>query len=442
MSLCKRLICLGGFLLSMSGLAGVVTDAEHKTPESFIYTVGSTVTTSPYIGIRSAYDAQDLIVNLPTMNEDLRLLKQRQSLKQRLGDLNLPYANRPLLEISGDVIGQIGYHESFASRSMHDIDLTGARLDFLAEVGPWAFGYVSLDYDNSFLDSALKGSGQRIANSNVYLKRGFLTVGDLDVSPVYFSLGQMFVPFGRYSTALVTAPLTGAIGRTNARAALLGVSYEAFYGSVYAFNGESDVASTGINQWGVNAGFEYQEDCLSFEGGAGLIGNIADAPKFQNTGRYSGFMGFGAAYEYEQLQHRVPAYDLHGKVKYDCAALTVEYIDSTRSFDEADLTYNGQGARPRALHIEGSYAFPLMSKGVLLAAAYSRSWESLALNLPKHSFIVALNSALFKNSIASLEYRHDCNYSSGDTASGAGMAEVASPGGSRNSVVFQMGIYY
>jgi len=418
--------------------------SNNTSPNSHIYTQGSTVTTSPLIGVRSSYDASDLIVNMPSMNEDLRFLQQRQTLKKELCCNQLPNAARPILELSGDVVGQVSYQDPFEGHSTHNIDLTGARFDVLAEISRWVLGYISLDYDNNNLDAVLSGSGSRISNSRIFLKRGFLTIGDLDAFPAYFSLGQMFVPFGRYASFIVSSPVTVSIAQTNARALLIGVATNGFYGSTYAFKGDSDVASTGINQWGVNAGYVYNCDGINVEIGAGYIANIADSTGMQFTGNSLGFEGFAKDSDTEMLGHRVPAYDVHAEFGYEDLSLAVEYVGMTRSFDTMDLMYNYSGANPDALHAEASYKFQLFTKPSRITVAYGHTDEALGLGLAENSYTGAFSMSLWKNTIESIEYRHDSNYSSSDVSGGAGSVPdvVSSAGGSRNTVLGQIGVYF
>ena len=57
----------------------------------------------------------------------------------------------------------------------------------------WANGLFVLAYDDS-----APSTGSCVTNARVYLSRGFLTIGNLDAFPMYFTIGQMYVPFGRY----------------------------------------------------------------------------------------------------------------------------------------------------------------------------------------------------------------------------------------------------
>jgi hypothetical protein len=423
----------------------------NATDNASIYTQGPTVTTSPYIGIRSAFNASDLIVNLSSMNEDLRFLEEQLKLAKRVENQHLPYLDHPIIELSGDVVGQAYWAQSYHGVSRDDVNLTNARFDVFSHASDWAMAYISLNFDNAGVDELLQGSGFRLGNSKIFLARAFLTIGNLEVSPVYFTLGQMYVPFGRYATSAVTTPLTVALAQTNARAALLGISYEGFYGSAYGFRGDSDVDSIGINQWGANAGYRYSCDDVSLELGAGYLANIADSSGMQLTGHFDrdDFRGFGINHETEELIHRVPAYDAHGEFGYKSFGLNAEYIATTRHFAAENLNINGRGAKPSALHVEGNYRFELGEFPSAVALAYDHSRDALALNLPEDSYIATFNISVWKNTIQSLEYRHDENYSGHNTSGGTVVSETPviiangpHGGGHRNLMLAQIGVYF
>ncbi|MDQ2994633.1 MAG: LbtU family siderophore porin [Pseudomonadota bacterium] len=422
--------------------------------QSSLFTEGPTVTTSPYIGIRTAFDASDLIVNLPSMNEDLRLLQQQQVLARRHATAKLAFMERPIVELSGDVVGQAFWAEPYQEQgnSMHDINLADARFDIFAHASTWVLAYISFDFDNRRLDDELSGSGFRIGNSGLFLKRAFLTIGNLDCSPVYFSLGQMYVPFGRYSTSPITTALTTALGQTNARAALLGLSYGGLFVSGYAFNGDSDVKSTGINQWGGNVGYAYHHDTFSLEFGGGFIANLADSTGMQANGiAVDGeFQGFGASVDTEILQRRVPAVDAHMELSYGPFSVNSEYIAAVATFSPVDMAYNNGGARPKAFHVDGTYRFNVCEFPTSFSVAYGFTEQALALNLPHESAFVTLKTSLFKNTIESLEYRYDENYTSEDFSAGLIDFNVNGPvtgpgpvgGGHRNTIVAEVGVYF
>lgn len=429
--------------------------------QSSTFTLGSTVTTSPYLGLRSAFDASDLLTSLPSMNEDLRLLQQRRELEQRLTQLGeVPiYANRPLIELSGQVTAQGTYVRPFQGATTSNIDLTTAEIDALILASTWAQAFISLQYDNSLLPFTA-APGNRISNSRFYLTRGFLTIGDLTEFPLYITAGQMYVPFGNYASFAVTDPLTKTMARTNQRAVLLGLEKSGFYAQAYTFKGPSNVSAPGINQGGLNGGFKYAGPKLTADVGAGYILNMADSGGMQNTGvgpSYTipqmGFQGFGVppnlnpdiipSTSNEFLYNRVPGVDLHGTLMYGPITLIGEYVGATKSFNSINLSFNGGGAQPKAMQLEGVYAFNFVQRPTNISLSYDQSWQALGLNLPQNSIIGALNISIWKDTVESIEFRHDINYSSNDTSSGNGAPlPLNSLGSYQNTVTAQLAVYF
>lgn len=437
-----------------------VTAAPPGTPvpaflEAERMTQGVTVTTSPLIGLRSAYDASDLVVNLTTMNEDLRLLKQRHLLTTQLRQAGIPplWDQRSVVELSGALEAQGVTNQPFQGRSNNTIDLTRGELDTLAYISPGVTGLMSFSYDNSPLPANIQGSGQRFANSRLFLKRGFVTIGDLGVTPFYFSAGQMYAPFGRYNSEMLSSPMTATIGQTLNRIALLGFYDNGLYSEGYVFRGDAGVGNNQrVNNGGANIGYQYSGDNWGFGVGAGYIHDIADSLGIQKTGAgFNNFQGFGFNGITESLQQTVPGDDFHAAIHISKLSFIGEYVGVTAPFNPQDLSYNFKGARPQALHLEGDYSFKIADRfPSVFSLAFDRSWEALGLNVPAKSYTADLNMSFFKNTIETLEYRHDINYSRCDFAGGNNNGlgftfpsiPVASGGGSQNTVIAQIGAYF
>jgi hypothetical protein len=429
----KKKLLLSGiiiYLISSSALA----QTRYLT-----YPYGPAVIASPYIGVRSAYDASDLITNFPTINEDLILLKQRQKWENYLKSTKQPILTRPLIELSGFVEGQVlAGNKDYGDATSSDIDLSAAELDVLGEISSWATAYMTIDYDNSpFIP--------RYANSNVYLNRAFLTLGNLNKSPIYGTLGQIYVPFGAYNNYMITDPITKVMARTRQRALVLGFSKSEAYASIYAFKGDSySNSEKAINNGGINLGYKskFQKTTLDF--GAGYINNLADSQSMQQTGASDGFKGFSQEKKYEHLQHQVSAFDLHANLEYGSYNLVAEYIAALRKFSTCDLTFNNKGAQISALNIEGNYSFNVINKPATLSASYQQSWKALALNLPEYTIAAAAGISLFRDTIEKIEVRHDINYKSDDNASGGNEATYYPQNAhrARNVVIGQVDFYF
>ena len=368
------------------------------------------------------------------------MLEQRQKLENFLLDHGQPIPEHPLVDISGKVEGNAYSLWPYAGDQTGDIDLASAQLDVAAQINSWATAFMSLKYD----PSAPFFLVQRSANSRVFLENGFLTIGSFNHSPFYFTMGQVFVPFGRYSSHMLSAPLPFFIGRTKARVAMLGYRQGAdgFYGSIYGFRGDSFGPSH--TQGGANLGYRYVNDRVNLYVASGLIANIADAGGMQAAAA-AGFIGFGATPATQMLEHRVPGFDIHGGLSVGKFDFIAEFLTATRAFSIADMTFNGDGARPKAFNLEGAYHFGLFGHPSSIAVGYGHSSEALALGLPRHRFIVAVNTSFWRDTIETLEFRHDENYAVGSTASGAAIPVLIAPGTlgeSMDIITGQVSVYF
>lgn len=447
-----------GVALNVGGEPILTPEEEisQEREQDIEYLVGSYVMTSMVLNIHSMYDASDLLVNQSTMNEDLRFLQQRQTLEQIVGYKALPSATRPRIFLSGRVEPLFSSVDPYTGSSGNTSTFTlgGAELDALAEASPWAFGFLSMVFDNSSYSSILPGSGNPVNNSNIILNRGFVTIGNLDKSPVYFSAGQEYVPFGRYVAFQLSNPVTKIEGRINTRAAVLGYYNSGLYLSAYGMNGATNVNNNNdLDEWGANAGYKHSTDSgFSYQLGAGFVNDIAEAQGYQSTGASDGaFQGFSNDSATEALQHRVPGFDAHLSLGKGPFSIYSEYVMATESFAWQDLTFDNSGAHPRAAHVEGDYAFKVLRRPTSLTLAYEHTWESFPLNLPQNSVIGALNTSLWKNTIETFEYRHDLNYSTSNSGGGicdpnnsgtATFCNIQSPGGTQNIILAQIGVYF
>ncbi len=172
-----------------------------------------------------------------------------------------------------------------------DVNVDKAEIDVNAMASRWAAAFMSLQFSD-----APPITGSRVENSRVYLARGFLTIGNLNVTPFYFTLGQMYVPFGRYAGGMVTAPLTLSLFRTLVRAAVIGYSQHGMYAQLYGFRGNQvNGGHSPMKQGGLNLGFKHKTGNGSFDFGAGVISSVTDSEGMQNN-RLPGTFGVGTGF--------------------------------------------------------------------------------------------------------------------------------------------------
>lgn len=406
------------------------------------------VSTGPYVGVPIQYAGSELIVNSPSVNTDVQLLGIRKHILEQLNAMGGEIFKEPYhshLLFSGLVEAQAGYFNPGGSPSTSDIDLTSANLDaFFLGPSEWTLGFMEFNYDSS----PPNDSYYTVSNSRVYINKAFITIGNFQKSPVYGTVGQYYVPFGTYSTVMVSDPLTKLITRTKARALLVGYQEQelnGFYGAGYIFRGDSHAASVSkINNGGLNAGYHFEDGKIGGNVGAGVIGNIADSGGMQDGNGFS---------QYEQITHRVPGYNLRGLFNIgENWNFIAEYVGASTSFNPNDMSYNGRGAKPSAFDLEAAYSFYLFERPSSVGVAYAKSNEALSLGIPLTRTGVVFNTSVWRNTLQSLELRHDTNYAASDTANGPVGAETAtdtctasscsSTGKSDNAVTAQFDYYF
>lgn len=421
---------------------------------------GFAVITSPYLHPQMAYDGGDLIVNFSSIYKDANILQQRQTFQHAMYDLGygMPRAGS-LLELSGEIEGQANTgRRGFSNSPEGSLDLTDAELDMQILMNRWITGFMSFSYNN-FPTS----SGNRAFASQVQLNNGFITFGDLDITKWRLSMGQMYIPFGSYNSFMVTDPINKTLFRTLARPILLGYGVPGtpgFNGSIYAFQGttfvghvtpataQADTASwnQAINQYGADASYQFNiNPHLKTTWGGSFIANVADSNGMQSTGRYinsPNFQGFSNNSGSQVLAHKVPGLDGRGEVDIYDVSLIGEYTTATTAFSPLNATFNGHGAKPSAWHVEGVYSFSPWDKPSTFALGFDQSYQSLAFNVPEQSFGATWNISIWRNTLLSLELRHNINYSSDDTASGD-LGPIFNPNsGSSNIATVQFQVFF
>lgn len=408
---------------------------------------GTPVITSPYLGARPAFDGSDYIVNISSINRDIRLMHQRRRLYQSYERMGYPRPDLPIVTISGKVEPIGTWNQSTFGNRRGDWNLGSGELDVAAAINQKIEAYIALAYDAS---PPLVG-GPRVNNSNVFLNMGFINIGDLEETPYYFTAGQLYAPFGRFSSAMVSAPLTMIMARTRTRPVILGYKSQHDSGPFaagYAYKSDTTLGNSAVG--GLNLGYVFSTGSAAGEVGASIISSMNDAGGMQNTGSsFSGntFGGFASPTNGNELVHKIAGVGVHGSVGFDRYSITAEWVSSLGRYHVQDFSFNGRGAQPQAAQFEGGVTFMLFDKPSSIGASYQWTQDALALNLPEQRISGVFNISIWKDTVESLEYRHDLNYGSNQFANGAAPAGVMNAntlgtGGTADTVLAQIGVYF
>ena len=409
------------------------------------YIAGTPVVTSPYLGARPAFDGSDYIVNISSINRDIRLMQQRRGLYRAYESIGYPAPNVPIIALSGKVEPVAKINRPYYKRTTSDVDLGSSEVDVAAVLNDKVEAFVAVAYDD-----APPPIGPRVNNSSFNLNLGFVNIGNLDQSPFYFTGGQLYVPFGRYSSSMISAPLPQLLARTKSRPFILGYKSQEEAGPYlagYGFKSETSFGHSGIG--GVNLGYTIKSGELSGDVGVGYISSITDSAGMQetNSAPFTTFGGFASATNGTELIRKVAGVDLHGNISFDRYTFTAEWVGASQRFRTRDLSFNGKGAKPQAGQLEGGVTFMAFSKPASFALGYQWAKDTLALNIPRYRINGVFNISIWKDTIESLEYRHDIDYrttqfANGATAPGLINLNTLGTGRSSDALIAQIGVFF
>lgn len=438
------------------------------------YMRGMTVTTSNAFTVRGAVDGSDLLVSLPSMNEDLTLLKQHQKFDQKV---DVPaglygeklYPNHTLLALSGAVQANVaggrkldGYDDITTAspditvkgtKSFSDLSIPVAKLDLSAFVNPWVTGFIEL------------GKMPPTNRFSLQINRAWLTIGNLAKAPVYMSAGQMFVPFGKYSSAQLTDPITKTMFQVKDPTILLGAAKGDFSAQAYMFQDQTNIYfeqkhEDQLNDGGVNLTMDHafsggRLDGAKLSMGAGWISNIQSAGGMGNVNELKTTSG--------KEVKRVGAYDVHMEDSIPFHSGTIggsaEFISTIEKFNPGNLSFDGKAAQPKALHVELDINNHFRAFPVGVFVGYDHSWQAAGLNnngapgnqrpsaggsnlytdytmVPKQAITGGVSASIWHSTLLSIEYQYAMGYKkSGSYNDDNGKNIIVNQGGKNANIV-------
>lgn len=286
--------------------------------------------------------------------------------------------------------------EGFDGADTSDLSLAKAELSFSAQPHEYVTTNIVALYEDG--------------SDNITLDEATIEIDNKENFPLYTTVGKWALSFGNYDTAMSSDPITQTIGETKENAILVGATYAGFVAEGFVYNGDTQQGGEGnnIDQYGLNIGYEGEDNGLSYVVGAGYINNIADSDGIE------GVVTGGTT-----LSSYVGGMSLNGSVSLSSVTFNAGYIKATDNFAAGELAFNGQGAQPRAWNTELSYETEIMGKPTTFAATYQGSDEALALSLPETRLGAAVTVEVYDKTALTLEYLADEDYSTTEGGTGA-----------------------
>lgn len=350
---------------------------------------------------------------MPSQQQLWHMLQQQQKeiqmLKDRLagtghhetsptansGDVELKWTDR--INISGVVEVAASYENDVENVESSDVSLATVELSIDAHVNDWVVANVVLLYEEG--DTPLDVDGATI------------TLGNDKHSPGYLTVGRMAVPFGNFSSNMLSDPVTLEMAETVESTVQLGYNRDGWSGSIYLFNGASDEVDgeSHIDQFGANLSYARESDTLSYDLGISYINSMEDSDGITET--LTGLEEDGGKeMDMGDMNSHVAGFGAYAVIGLGAFSLTGEYITALDRFVETELAWDNQGAKPSSWNAELGYGFELMGKEAQLAVALQGTSESFELGAPERRYLGGLSVTILENTALSFELRRDENY--------------------------------
>ena len=307
------------------------------------------------------------------------------------------------VEMSGVVEVEASHTDrsGFSGGDESDIAVATVELGIDARINDWTRANVTLLYEED--DTPLD------------VDAATLTIGNSDVTPLYFTAGKMALPFGHFESHMVSDPLTLELGETFETVALLGFESDGLYGSAYLFNGDQDDGDDEINDLGLNLGYAWERDDFSGDVGVSYLSNLADSDGV--GGHLDDNVGLGGA-----ISDDVAGWGVHAVLASGPFSFVGEYVTVADGFAATEMQFNGGTAEPSAWNLEAGYSFELAGRESTFAVGYQETDEAVALGLPESRLSAALAVALMENTTLAFEWAHDEDYAVTDNDAVTGAA--------------------
>ncbi len=262
------------------------------------------------------------------------------------------------------------------------------------------------------------------------IDEGIISIGNTD-NTLYFSGGRMYVPFGNFTSNAVSDPLTLEIAETREAAIQLGFEVAGYYGSVFAFNGDTNTGDESIEHFGGNLGLIQDTSWGGFDIGLSYVNNIADSDAIQ---------GYLDATGNTSITDNVSAWAGYATFNIGDFMLIGEYVSAIDDFSDSEIQFNAKGAALASANLEVAYNFAMFGTDSTFALAYQQTEQALFLGLPEERMLAALSAAIYDDTTLSFEWARDNDYASSDLSLDDAGDVLSGSGKSADTVTLQLAV--
>lgn len=290
------------------------------------------------------------------------------------------------VSLSGAIEVEAAYAEDFEGVSESTLDLATAEFALEAQVTDWAAGIMAIEWDGD--------------EEKLNIDEAYILVGNEDEFPLVGQFGRFVVPFGVYEGNTISDPLTKEAFETKEDAAMANLGMGDFYGNLYVFNGDTNEGggTDHIEHFGVNVGYEMDNDDLVFGAGMGYISSVFDSDGLTD--------GFPDSLESDYAGGLA----VNAKLGIAGIGLFAEYVTALDSVN---------GVEPSAMQLEATYVTEVAEREIFFSLGYSAT-DELSGALPESRIAAAAGIGLTEGLGLTAEYSHDEDYDTNEGGTGEG----------------------
>jgi hypothetical protein len=252
--------------------------------------------------------------------------------EQKMEDEGIAQKINKYVSFSGLIEVEASAAEDFEGADSSGFELATVELGFDAQVTDWASGHILVLYEEG-------------GDDDVVIDEGYITLGNTEQFPLYLTAGRMYVPFGNFETNMISDPLTLEISETQETAIQVGFEAAGAYGSVFAFNGDTNEGGgdSQIEQFGANLGYTYEQEGFSLDVGISYMNSMGDS---------DGLSGILEEEDMLEVDY-VDGFGAYAVAAIGPFSLIGEYITALDDFGDED------DSQPMAFSVEAGYTFDL-----------------------------------------------------------------------------------
>lgn len=322
-------------------------------------------------------------LDVQAQDRELDALKARVALlesDQRAGKGSSQRAWLERFEFAGLLEFEALAGENFDGDSYSDVVVATVELAIDASISRYVNASVSFLYEEDATDFGIDEAA--------------ITFSNQTENPLSLTLGQIYLPFGSFETAMVNDTLALELGETLQTAVLFAYEQKELSASFYLFDGDVEHPDT-VETWGFSLAYTAE----SFSGGIDYISSLADSD------------GMAAI----QVEDSAAGVSLHGRIAQDDWVMLFEYLAATSSMELVDTTE----IELEVLHLEFNYNLIMSDKDVTLALALQNTSDAGGY-LPEDRVSFGASMELLKATTLGVELWFDEDYKERKGGSGNG----------------------